>query len=49
MYFSLGVSENHVYGIMASEKANTAKIFIHFLSNLFECWKKINGEEKNRI
>ena len=33
MYFTLAVSENHIYGIMASEKANNAKNLIHFLGN----------------
>ena len=41
MYFTLGVSENHIYGLMASEKANNAKIFIHFLDNLKKCREKV--------
>ena len=41
MYFTLGVSENHIYGLMASAKANNAKIFIHFLDNLMKCRDKV--------
>ena len=41
MYFTLGVSENHIYGLMASEKANNAKIFIHILDNLMKCREKV--------
>ena len=32
---------------MTSEKVKTAKILIHFLSNLFERRKKINREGEN--
>ena len=41
MYFTLGVSENHIYGFMASKKANNAEIFIHFLDNLMKCRDKV--------
>ena len=40
LYFTLAVSEKHIYGIMASEKANTAQVFIHFLDQLLKCMKE---------
>ena len=39
LYFTLAVSEKHIYGIMASEKANTVQVFIHFLDQLLKCMK----------
>ena len=48
MYFTLAVSEKHIYGIMANEKAFTAKIFIHFLDKLLELKNKITKESENR-
>ena len=37
MYFSLAVSEKHIYGIMASDKANNANVFIHFINQISQC------------
>ena len=34
MYFVIAASSQHIYGIMASEKANTAEVFMYFLDNL---------------
>ena len=48
MYFTLAVSEKHIYGVMSSEKANTAEVFIYFLSNLIECQNKFFKDDKSK-
>ena len=42
-YFT--VSEKHIYGVMTSEKANKAAVFIYFLSELIECQNKFFKED----
>ena len=42
MYFTLGVSVEHIYRLMVSERANTVEIFIHFLDNLIKVRDKVN-------
>ena len=34
MYFTIAVSSNHLYGVIASDKASTAPKFIYFIDNL---------------
>ena len=41
MYFALAVSSKHIYGIMASENANTAEIFTYFLDCLLKHRNKL--------
>ena len=48
MYFTLAVSEKHIYGVMSSEKANTAEVFIYFLSELIECQNKFFKEDTGK-
>ena len=45
MYFIIAISENHFYGIMASDSANTSEIFIHFLSKLLNSIQSSNSNE----
>ena len=44
MYFILAVSKRHIYGVMASQKACTAKVFIHFLNELLNLRNRIEIE-----
>ena len=48
MYFTLGVSEKHIYGVMASEQANTANIIIHFLDDLIKWRDKANKSSESK-
>ena len=48
MYFTLAVSEKHIYGVISSEKANTAEVFIYFLSELIECQNKFFKEDTGK-
>ena len=45
MHFIIAISENHFYGIMASDSANTSEIFIHFLSKLLNSIQSSNSNE----
>ena len=47
MYFTLAASEKHIYGIMANEKGNAAKVFVYFLDKILKCRDKIIGESKS--
>ena len=49
MYFTLAVSEKHIYGVMANEKTNTAKFFVHFLNKLLELREKIIKENESKV
>ena len=40
MYFVLVVSSQHIYGVLANERANTATIFMYFLENLLKTREK---------
>ena len=44
IYLSLAVSEKNVYGVMANEGSNTAKVFVYFLDKLLKYRDKIIGE-----
>ena len=49
MYFVMAVSEKHIYGVIANEIANTAKVFIHFLEKLLECRNKLIEENDAKV
>ena len=50
MYFIIAVSEKQFYGIIVNEKANTAEVFIHFLSNLLKSFNvNLDNENVNKI
>ena len=50
MYFIIAVSDKQFYGIIANEKANTAEVFIHFLSNLLKSFNvNLDNENDNKI
>ena len=43
--FIIIISENHFYGIMASDSANTSEIFIQFLSKLLNSIQACTSNE----
>ena len=49
MYFIMTVSEKHINGIIANERANTAKVFVHFLDKLLECRNKLIEENDAKV
>ena len=48
MYFILAVSEQHIYGTIASNKANNANVFIYFLSELIKNRNKSFKDENSK-
>ena len=48
MYFTLAVSEKHIYGVMSSEKANTAEVSTHFLSELIKWQYRLSNTYESK-
>ena len=41
MYFVITVSSKHIYGVLASEQANTSQILLYFLDCLIKCQESL--------
>ena len=45
IYFELAISSQHIYGVLANERANTATIFMYFLENLLKTREKFSRRQ----